>query len=851
MQKILRKRIFRDLKENFLRYLALGFLIILGMYIIISLVAAADTIILGTQSAAVEHQLEDGQFGVFVPLSTAEKEELEKQGITLEEMFYLEFVQQDESTIRVYKNRETINLSALDKGREAEKGNEIVLEKQYAEEHELSIGDRITIAEKEFEITGIGSVPDYEAPYREFSDSSIDSSRFGLAFVTAETYEELKEGGKSSQTESYYYAYLLNDAMSHDELKKQLKGFEFSAAEIEDVYFQEYWEETGGKREELEEGITELNDGAQELYEGLGELKDCEDDLREGFGSLYETYLKDYTEGVAGAEEGAGKLADGTKELKEQTDEFLDKYFEIDISNLTMFLKAEDNPRIGAAGNDQIINKLCGLVAGVIVMILFTYVISVFVIHSIEKECSVIGALYALGVKRKDLISHYLMLPVAVTFLAGIIGTILGFSDIGVPVQMQDCYNYFSIPELNIVYPPYLMVYSVVMPPVVAAVVNYFVIRKHLSRTALSLIRNEQKESRRRDVDLKNLDFVRRFQIRQLLREARTGFTVVFGMFISLLIMMIGINCYVMVTHLSEETEADTKFEYMYTYKYPEKEVPEGGTEAFAYSLKREAEGYNLEVTLLGITEENPYFDADVEEGENKVVLSSAAAQKYRLKVGDEIVLKDEEEDRNYAFTVTDIAQYTTSLYVFMDIDSMRELFGKEEDYYNVVFSEHELDIPSGRLYATTTREEIIDSSKVFIDMLAPMITMMCTVAALIFCVVMYLMMKVMIDRSAFGISLIKIFGYRAKEIRKLYLNGNLMIVVIGAVISIPLAKKVMDMLYPYMVSNVACGMNLTFSWQLYAVIFGAVILLYFIINPLLVRRLKKIVPAEVLKNRE
>ena len=30
MQKILRKRIFRDLKENVFRYLALGFMIILG-----------------------------------------------------------------------------------------------------------------------------------------------------------------------------------------------------------------------------------------------------------------------------------------------------------------------------------------------------------------------------------------------------------------------------------------------------------------------------------------------------------------------------------------------------------------------------------------------------------------------------------------------------------------------------------------------------------------------------------------------------------------------------------------------------------------------------------------------------
>lgn len=52
MQKILRKRIIRDLKENLFRYLALGVLIILGMYLIVSLVGAAETIIEQTASIA-------------------------------------------------------------------------------------------------------------------------------------------------------------------------------------------------------------------------------------------------------------------------------------------------------------------------------------------------------------------------------------------------------------------------------------------------------------------------------------------------------------------------------------------------------------------------------------------------------------------------------------------------------------------------------------------------------------------------------------------------------------------------------------------------------------------------------
>ena len=52
MQKVLRKRILRDLKENGMRYLALSALIILCMYIIISLIGTADTIIMGSEKAA-------------------------------------------------------------------------------------------------------------------------------------------------------------------------------------------------------------------------------------------------------------------------------------------------------------------------------------------------------------------------------------------------------------------------------------------------------------------------------------------------------------------------------------------------------------------------------------------------------------------------------------------------------------------------------------------------------------------------------------------------------------------------------------------------------------------------------
>ena len=48
MNRVLRKRLGRELKTNFARYLALVLLIVMGMYIIVSVVASADTIIDGT-----------------------------------------------------------------------------------------------------------------------------------------------------------------------------------------------------------------------------------------------------------------------------------------------------------------------------------------------------------------------------------------------------------------------------------------------------------------------------------------------------------------------------------------------------------------------------------------------------------------------------------------------------------------------------------------------------------------------------------------------------------------------------------------------------------------------------------
>ena len=46
-----------------------------------------------------------------------------------------------------------------------------------------------------------------------------------------------------------------------------------------------------------------------------------------------------------------------------------------------------------------------------------------------------------------------------------------------------------------------------------------------------------------------------------------------------------------------------------------------------------------------------------------------------------------------------EVVPYFASFAVFTDIADMRDLLGQNDDYFNVAFSDHELDIDGERLY--------------------------------------------------------------------------------------------------------------------------------------------------------
>ena len=98
---------------------------------------------------------------------------------------------------------------------------------------------------------------------------------------------------------------------------------------------------------------------------------------------------------------------------------------------------------------------------------------------------------------KKQLLKYYLTVPVIVTFLAGLAGTIIGYSPIGFQHRCRIVIDYFSIPDLS----PELFNLSIGVWNCYAATccsdrktIFVYKEKKTVKGQHFSMIRNEQKE---------------------------------------------------------------------------------------------------------------------------------------------------------------------------------------------------------------------------------------------------------------------------------------------------------------------------------------------------------------------
>ncbi len=188
MKNPLRKRLLRELKSEIGKYLVI-FLLLAGTISLVSGFLVADgSMIIAYNEGFEKYNIEDGNFRLGEKANKAQLKTIQELGVTVYDLFYAEEPLTNGSTLRIYPNRDQVDLVCLMDGAMPTGTDEIAIDRMYADNNGLTIGDRLESGARSWIITGLVALPDYSCLFSDNNDSMFDAVKFGVAIVTPEMF---------------------------------------------------------------------------------------------------------------------------------------------------------------------------------------------------------------------------------------------------------------------------------------------------------------------------------------------------------------------------------------------------------------------------------------------------------------------------------------------------------------------------------------------------------------------------------------------------------------------------------------------------------------------------------------
>lgn len=216
MKNPLNKRLPRDMKHNFGRYFVIFMFLTLTIGLISGYLVANTSMQIAFKDSFKKYNIEDCNFEIPFKAEDSLIDTLEDEDITIYDNYYVEEDALKDTTLRIYKVPTKVNKVSVLKGKKPLKDNEIALDRLYAVNNNIDVGDTIKINKKKFKVTGYVALSNYTAVFKKNSDMMFDANNFGVAIVTEEGFEDL------NQKEIHYsYSYKFNDKHLTDKEKRE------------------------------------------------------------------------------------------------------------------------------------------------------------------------------------------------------------------------------------------------------------------------------------------------------------------------------------------------------------------------------------------------------------------------------------------------------------------------------------------------------------------------------------------------------------------------------------------------------------------------------------------------------
>ena len=143
MKNPLNKRLPRELKDEIGKYLVILILLVAMISFVSGFLVADGSMLQSYNESFEKYNIEDGHFRLENEMNKAQRKSIEEYGIKLYDNYYVEEALDNGSTMRIFADREQVNKVCLMEGMMPEKVDEIAVDRMYADNNNLKVGDKI------------------------------------------------------------------------------------------------------------------------------------------------------------------------------------------------------------------------------------------------------------------------------------------------------------------------------------------------------------------------------------------------------------------------------------------------------------------------------------------------------------------------------------------------------------------------------------------------------------------------------------------------------------------------------------------------------------------------------------
>lgn len=221
----LRRRIPRELRGDWRKYLLVGFFLILTIGFVSGMYVANNSMLQAAENGKTTYHLEDGHFETSEKLSKEDVKAIEnsskdeKVPVRIYENFFRNETESD-GTVRVFPKTEEINQACLLDGEFPQEAEEIAIDRMHADNAGIQVGDSIYVGGVSYKVVGLLAYVNYSTLHEKTTDLMFDAIKFDVAMVTEEGFERLESS--IHYTYAWEYAEELKD---ETEEKKMSEDF--------------------------------------------------------------------------------------------------------------------------------------------------------------------------------------------------------------------------------------------------------------------------------------------------------------------------------------------------------------------------------------------------------------------------------------------------------------------------------------------------------------------------------------------------------------------------------------------------------------------------------------------------